>query len=150
MYVNEADMILRLMCAQGITVMKHFCLSGRPWGISLEACCPCLAEACECDAGPFCADAGGGRPLPLPRGSLRAVREYLDIRSRQDDERIWEEEMRWRNARLYAEAFRSVGRKLAAKSFRPGGAKSRFFSYRKAGIGRPFLKDDKAERQAHQ
>ncbi len=75
--------------------MKHFACQGVPRGISLEACCPCLAEACECDAGPSVLMLAEDGHCRYHAEAFRAVREYLDIRSRQDDERIWEEKC-WR------------------------------------------------------
>lgn len=47
----DPDEMICVNCAHRDYGHETFLPVKRPWGASLEACCPCLLEACECEAG---------------------------------------------------------------------------------------------------
>lgn len=47
----DPDEMICVNCAHRDYGHETFLPVNRPWGASIEACCPCLLEACECDAG---------------------------------------------------------------------------------------------------
>lgn len=102
MYIDEDDMICA-NCVHRDYGHETFLPVRRPWGTSLEACCPCLVEACECDAGPGVLMLAEDGHCRYHEEAFEPCEEYLEMRSRRDDDCLGEEEM-LANARIYANA----------------------------------------------
>lgn len=100
MYYEEDDMIC-VNCANRDYGHEMFLPVSRPWGVSVEACCPCLVEACECDAGPTVLMLAEDGHCRFHGEAFEPSDDYLDMRARKDDARAFEEEM-LAGARLYA------------------------------------------------
>lgn len=47
----DSDEMICVNCVHRDYGHETFLPVNRPWGICIEACCPCLLEACDCDAG---------------------------------------------------------------------------------------------------